>query len=271
MSEEKKLTVEELQKLSPSQLRNIIPGLEGEEKVLAQTVLDKKLEKTKGIREIPGVAAEVEFSEENANSVKKETSEEEAKKSDAEERKRLREEARLKAEAEKQRVKAELEAKKQEKIAEREKLRELALQQKEERLRQKAEAEAKKLEGRDEKIKKLEEAKKLRKEEALAKKEQKEQAKLDKKKAEDERVAAVAARLREVEVSTKEGSKTDLIKRLMMEGKSNPEIAKETGLGIKFVCDNVWRIMRQLEAAEWLANNKKSKTKEDGSVEEKTE
>jgi len=236
------LNVEDLKKLSVAKLTEYIKGLEGEDKVLAENVLKSKLARNEQIAEIPGVAAEKETSEEvNA---------------DVEKRRAEREAARLAKEEEKNKLAAE----RAEKAKQREELRVKAL---EEKLQAAAKKEEMKNATKEQREALAIEKEELRKAKA-AEKEAIFQAKMqqleEKKATENARVAAVAEALKnnpDVNVggAGKEGkkSKTAEIKELMAQGFTNPEIAKATGYGIKFVCDTAWRINKEIEKAEFVA------------------
>lgn len=233
MSEEK-LKVEELKALSVAQLQDYIPSLEGEDKILAETVLAAKLKRNEHLRDQPGVAAEVEVSEKvNA---------------DIEARRAEREAARIEKEAQKLKILEErAEAAKKREI-ERAAAVELKLKKQAEKLEMKAataeQIAAKKIEN--DKIR----AEKAAEKEAIF--QAKVKAMEEKKAEEAARVAAVAEALRSnpnVDLGTgKDGKKTKTaeIRELMAQGFTNPEIAKATGYGIKFVCDTAWRINQAL-------------------------
>ena len=237
MSEKSELTVESLQKLSVANLRKYIKELDGEDKLLAETVLETKLKRNEQLGDMPGVAAEIEASKEKAEA--------EGIKS-AEERKAERLEALRIKEEEKAKILAEREKEK----LERERVREEALKAKEilraekekEKLEKEAEKEKAKIEREKEKMLKKAEAEKA----ALIKAEEAEKARLE----EEARLEVVREKLKEMEAENPATSKTDVIKKCVSEGMTNSEINKATGYGIKFVCDTVWRIRRDVERAE---------------------
>lgn len=233
MSEEK-LKVEDLKAMSVSQLTEYAKELDGENKVLAETVLAAKIKRNEHLREIPGVAAEKEVSQEvNA---------------DVEARRAEREAARLEKEVQKAKLLEE-----RAKAAElREVERAAALEAKMKKAAEKAEmktATAEQVAAQKEANEKLRAQKALEKEAAF-------QAKMEavrlKKEEENARVAAIAEALKanpDVNLgtgNTGKKSKTSEIRELMTQGFTNPEIAKATGYGIKFVCDTAWRINQAL-------------------------
>lgn len=255
------LKVEDLKKLSVAKLTEYIKGLEGEDKVLAENVLKSKLSRNEQLADMPGVAAEKETSEEvNA---------------DVEKRRAEREAARLAKEEEKNKLAAE----RAEKAKQREELRVKAF---EEKLQAAAKKEEMKNATKEQREALAIEKEELRKAKAVEK-EAIFQAKMqqfeEKKAAENARVAAVAEALKnnpDVNVggAGKEGkkSKTAEIKELMAQGFTNPEIAKATGYGIKFVCDTAWRINKEIEKAEFVAKYMAERqAKIDSASAEKTE
>jgi len=239
MSEEK-LKVEDLKAMSVSQLTEYAKELDGEDKVLAETVLAAKIKRNEHLREIPGVAAEKEVSEE-VNS-------------DVETRRAEREAARLEKEVQK----AKLLEDRAEAAKKREIERAAALEAKMKKAAEKVEMKT----ASAEQIAAQKEANEKLRAEKAAEKEAIFQSKLEavriKKEEENVRVAAIAEALKanpDVNLGTSKAgktTKTSEIRELMAQGFTNPEIAKATGYGIKFVCDTAWRINQGLANAKFV-------------------
>lgn len=223
------LKIEDLKKMSAKKLEEYIPHLEGEDKLLAEKVLASKASVKNVAKNDPAVKEAIERSKEMS------------------EDKRAREAEREKLRLEKEAAKAKIEAEKEAKAAEREAARkkiaeakEAAKKEREEKAeKRKAELLARKEAREKERKEKAEARAKL-----LAEKEAEKEAKEAEKIA---RAKEVAEKLKSLEGQEKPRTKTDAVRELIMQGLTNPEIAKATGYGIKFVCDTVWRLERQAE------------------------
>ncbi len=219
------LKIENLKKMSAKNLEELISTLDGENKILAEKVLASKFS-ARNIKNDPIVKDAIEKSKEMSKDKR-------AREAEREAIRKQKEEAAKKLAEEKARKEKEKEAERKKILAIKEEQRINREKKKEEILARKKEREQARIEKQKKRAELIAEKERIVKE---------------KEKARQERAKLVAERLREYEANNvKPKTKTDAVRELVLQGLTNPEIAKATGYGIKFVCDTVWRLERMAE------------------------